>query len=629
MVTNLLTVFLQKQLPDSLLTRIRARRERTFRFLFGDSLGFLLFLGSLIFFGLYWRIGIFVTDNWTIANTLVAVSDGHLNLGRVVYGPNAYQPGLNVIDGEFYGRNYGQVFFALPFYVALEGLAYLADLRIAIAGGWSLLLLAFVRHLGRVVDKPRRSALIGSGVAILFFALNVVFAIPLQARMRYVAALQLSTMFAAALLGVVTYRLIGAIHERRTGLFVGAVAMLSSPIAFWASLPKRHILVSLLAVLVLFAFYLSRSVDSESKALNTRCLAYVCVALWAWVHAPEALAMLAVLVPFDLATARSNAPRRLAMVVTAFLASLLPFFVTNWLIAGNPLKPPRFLSRTVPEAPIGQASGGGSGAATPGGGSLLDPLLTLLGTALRPVTTLLTIFTDGIEVVITDPSRILYTFIHSAPRTTRATATDLTILETTPILAVLVGVPLLVLLRYRAGTAQVAQSRETAVRQTDAFALVFVLAFTLLYMSRLPLHAMWTVRYLLPIVPFGLYFVGRLQPVRRAIAQAAPTLLYTYSGLVLIGGQLLVVGLIWLNPTLGEVIQFHGLLGQVTAAIAALWVLATSLQLIEDQRISAASLATPLAAGTLFVLLTGLEYFVNGTFALGMSQQLSHAIPLF
>jgi hypothetical protein len=596
-----------------------------------DPLNVLLFLGSLVFFSLYWRVGIFVTDNWTIANTLVAVADGHLHLDRVVFGPNAYAPGVNRVGDQFYGRNYGQVFLAVPFYFALDALSHIADLHIAIAGAWSLLLLGFLNRLGAVIGKPRELTLLGNGLALLAFAVNTAVAISFEPRMRYLAALQLSTMIAAAFLAVVIYRLLAAIHDRRTGLFIAGVAILASPIAFWASIPKRHVLASLLALLVLYAYYVSRSTDSGVTALKTRSGAYASVGLWAWIHAPEALAMFAVLVPIDLATARSNEPRRVAVVASTFFVSLIPFFLTNWRISGNPVKPPRFLTRTPAEATAsgGAEISGDAGSATPVLEAFFDLLLAQLSLILRPLMTLLDLFSGGLGVFINSPDRIFHTFVQSAPGSTRANATDLTILETTPILAVLIAIPILLVIRYRAGQVRWADFKASPVRQTDAFALVFVVDFTLLYMSRLPLHAMWTVRYLLPVIPSGLYLVGRVGPVRRTVAGATPTLIYSYTGLVLIGGQLLLVLLVGLEPTQGEVLQFHGLLGLAAAAVAAFWMLAVLFQWLEDHRVGAVVLSIPLAVGTLFVLLTGLEYFVSGHFALGMSEWLSNAIPMF
>lgn len=629
---------------------------------FGDGIGILLFLGAVLYFWIFWRIGFFMTDNWTIANTLLAVADGQLFVEKAVYGPPATEtPGYRVVGDRIYGRNYGQLFLALPVLFLIDSLARLVDISIATAGAWSLLLLAFSLRLGSAFDQSSRFAILGSVAALLAFGLNTAFALPLDPRWRAMMALQMTNMAAAAMIGVICYRLLSAIYDRQTGIFIGAATVLATPIAFWASIPKRHIVVSLLSITILFAFYKSRTASSDSAALRTRCIAYAAVGFWAWVHAPEALAMFVVLVPLDIATARSNTWRRLSVVGGVFLTSLVPFFLTNWFISGDPLRPPRFLfgrgavdglsntstkegsSRSVVGDGMSRNVAGGDSSINVAGygvnaatdvesqlivSEMIPPVIGQLSPILAPLKALVDLLLSGLDVIVSDPGRIFHTFVRSAPASTRATATDLALLETTPLFGVLIVLPTLLFLWWRAEDRR-STSASSPLRQTDVFALVFVLVFTLLYADRLPLNATWTVRYLLPLVPFGMYSVGRLEPVRRTVTDQARLLIYGYGSLVLVGGQLLVVLLVFLGPTRGEVVRIHGILGIVAGAIVGLWTIVTVLDITDDARIGAVVLAVSLAVGTLFVLLSGLEYFVVNHFGLATSELLSDAIPLF
>lgn len=83
------------------------------------------------------------------------------------------------------------------------------------------------------------------------------------------------------------------------------------------------------------------SIGSETRF---RVLAYAWVGLLALLQAPEALAVFVALAVVDLPSARANDRRSLGVVLGAFLVSLLPFFLTNQLIAGNPIEPPWLLS---------------------------------------------------------------------------------------------------------------------------------------------------------------------------------------------------------------------------------------------------------------------------------------------
>lgn len=189
-------------------------------------------------------------------------------------GPSA---GLHFVGDRAYGRNYGQLFLSLPAYYGIKGMAYIADLSIAIAGAWSLLLLAFCSRLGTVLGERTRFVILGSIGALGTFGVNVALAAPIASRWHHFMALQVTTMLAAALIGVLLYRLVFEIHDARTGVFVGSATVLSTAVDFWALFPKRHVYTSLLALLVMYAFYQSRFADSDSTALRYRGLAYVFV----------------------------------------------------------------------------------------------------------------------------------------------------------------------------------------------------------------------------------------------------------------------------------------------------------------------------------------------------------------
>lgn len=143
------------------------------RALFGDAVGEALFAGLLFVFGLYWSVGIFITDTYTVANTMVAVGDGHLHVDRIVYGPETgVTPGMNVVDGRLYGRNYGTVFAALPILLTLELLGTAFDLRLVFVGAWAATLLWTGLAAGRAFGRPRLGERVGVALAVVAFAVR-------------------------------------------------------------------------------------------------------------------------------------------------------------------------------------------------------------------------------------------------------------------------------------------------------------------------------------------------------------------------------------------------------------------------------------------------------------------------
>jgi len=205
----------------------------------------------------------------------------------------------------------------------------------------------------------------------LGFGVNALSPTPLQPDLLHLAALQLSTVFAAAFGGVLFYRLVGVFHHRRVAVAAGVAVVLAFPIGFWASIPKRHVLVATLLIGSVYCFARSRQATGR-RAYIALAGAYVFVSLVAWVHAFEGLFALAALGTVDLLTGGLRDRKRLAVVACGLIVGLAPMFLTNILIAGNPLEPPRMLpdqgSGGVELAPTGEVLSTGSGSGTSGDG---------------------------------------------------------------------------------------------------------------------------------------------------------------------------------------------------------------------------------------------------------------------
>ena len=616
-------------------TQTRAVSDTIRSVVFGDGYGLALFLGGLCYFMLYWRIGIFITDNNAIATTLLNVAGGHLDLVQAPYGAGLESPGTYVSGERVYGRNYGVVFAALPILWLLDGAAAIADVRIVLVALWSVLVIGWTATLAGVSGN-RWVLPAGSVVATGIFVASLTVATPIAPLAHPVIALQLLTMIATALSGVVLYRLLAAIHRRRVGLVAGSAALLATPLAFWASLPKRHAFTVVLLVATGYALYLSRTAGSETastgrSAVIYRALAYAAVGLLAWVHAAEALLVFLMLVVVDLPTAPSNDRRSLGFVTGAFLLSLVPFFLTNLLISGNPIEPPRLL--TPYGADPGSGLGGGGG---PTGGFFSNNILgRILAKGISIVTALGTNLFEGLVVLTTDVTRVSQTFVRSGfiPEVAEdesGLAISLTVLESAPLLAAAIGLPVVVGKRLRAdGFGRIRTHLQTPAGAVDAFFLGTAVLFTLLYMPRLPLHAQVTVRYLHPVFAVGVYGVVRLAATREAVTDHLRTALWTYTGAVLIGGQLVVAFLAITGPTLGEAVQFHALLSLGTATVLGLWMLGASVSDAVPRSYGAVAFALAAAAGTLFVLLSGLDYFdYAGQYMLPVVRVVTDAVTL-
>ncbi|RXK46237.1 hypothetical protein [Halorientalis pallida] len=618
-------------LDSGLTARLAARTEtvRTvlWRLLFGDRVGLALFLTGLCFFGLYWRMGIYITDGSAIANTLVNVADGRVVLTEVPYGSGLEAPGTYVGNDGPVGRNYGIVVLAVPVFYALQGLGAVFDLGVVLIGVWSLALVGAVTTVGRLVEREW-VVVGGSALAVVAFVANVAFATPVDPGLYPILALQIVGMLAAVLSGVFCYRLVACLHGRRIGVAAGTAVVLATPVAFWAALLKRHSFTVLCIAAALYALARSRTADEHSETRRFRALASVPVALLAWIHAAEALLLFAPLVVVDFATADRNDRRTLAVIAGTFALSLVPFFLTNLLVSGNPVEPPRMLPSYSASAGLDLSGGGG-------GGAVLDIPIPIVGGLVRIALRFVSLLGEGVVVAFTDPVRLHRVFLRGGYLSSVAfrdgyQAIRLTVLESAPILAGFAAAPVAAgLWIRRRGRTALGSSLRSPTGVVDTVALASGLLFVFLFLPRLPVHAQVTVRYLHPLYLLGVYGLARVPAIRSAVTTHWRTTGLAYGGTVLIGGQLVVIVLAAIDAGLGEAVQFHALLALAAATSLAAWAVVRTLSDTVPERAGAALVSVTAGAGTIFVLLSGIEYFAYaGEFALPVVRWLSAALPL-
>ncbi|MDZ7746894.1 MAG: hypothetical protein U5K28_10450 [Halobacteriales archaeon] len=629
-----------------------------------------LFLLACVLFASYWRIDVFIVDTVAVANALANVADGTLQISTVYYGPpDAQTPGVYAHGGRLYGRNYGHVFAALPVLLLLRAVAVIAEPAVVLAGLWSLGVAVVGRRLSRAFDTPAYG-LVGALVAGFLFVLNVVGGTAIAPRLFPLVALQFVILVAGGGLVATMYLLVSLFHGHRVGVAAAVATMLAGPIGFWATIPKRHLATAFLVLLSVYCFARSR----HTERLFDRALAYVPVGLTAWISAPEGFLLLVSLGTVDVATSRRRDPRTLATLAVVLFISLVPFFVTNFLISGNPLQPPRLLTSyraggasvttqpavapSNPAEPLGgvdspspsdggsggsggsaggggetdgggsDSSGGGStggGGETDGGGSsgggptVVESLLATVGGLLSRV---LGQFERGLTAIA--PERLYHVFVRSGRipgvdyGQTGGETIELTLLETAPVLAALVAAPGYYLREQlgRDGTGsslagirrRLSLPTDDPARATDLFAVVFTVLFSLVYLPRLPVHGMITVRYLIPTVPLFIYGVARLAPVRAVVTDATALLgratLLAF-GLGLAG--LLVLGPV-AQPSVGTAMQAHAVVNLAIGALVVGWLLGRP----DDTRLGAVALGCAAAGAALFVFATGFEYFADG-----------------
>ena len=577
-----------------------------------------ILFGSICFTGLHWQVPVFINDNYTLVNTLLNVADGRLFFDSFYGAENVTWPGTVQIDGRPYGRSYGIAFAGLPFLWVISVLEPILGLRLVAVGFWSIAVLGLATQVGSMTGRRRAALLAAGSVVALAIGLNssLVSSSSITPERRYVLALQMAAMTATGAVGALTYRLVAHVEGRTIGLYAGSVTILASNVGFWGWIPKRHVFTCLLAVVAIYGFAVSREPDSLRTELGSRGMPYAAVGLMAWINAAEAAVLFTALVPLDLLTARSNDAKRLAVIASAFALSLIPFLVTNLLTTGEPFTSP-LMSSGFGVDRVTDVGPGGGGTGTPGSGStngVTGPAESTLRTLLDRAILVVSIYGDGLDAVIGDPTRPFRVFVdrgYDAPNV--GNQRNLTVVESMPFLGALVGIIPYSVRRIRRGSG-VRPWLRRAAGQTDVLVVAFVLLYTLVYMPRLPLRVQFTVRYLVPITPGLVYLVCRIPSVKRTLRANQSDLLWTYAFGVA-GASLGFVLLLRAGSVVGitasdvDLLSLHGSVALVCAsllAVAVIWMI-----IVADVRIERAIgrlLALGAALGTTLTLLFFLHY---------------------
>jgi len=588
--------------------RVSARRT-VYSVVFGDRTGSLLFLGTLSVCMLFWTGSVTINDNYTLANAMINLADGQLAVEQASYNaldkfPRS-SPGMRVSDGKLYAGKYGHLFMALPFVWLFEGMAIVAEVRVGFAALWSGVLLLTAVQLSRAFGNDRRIVLAGCGVALGAFLANVYLAEPFKQWWIHQVALQVVTTLAAAFTAVFAYRLLADLYDRRTGLSAGILILTATPIVLWARVTKRHALIAGLAMIAVYAFY--RSLTDEGRATLFRSLAYAVGGISVFVFPLESVVLLGVLGVADLAFHRPRSLRAVAIPGVALFLSLVPFFVTNYLVTGTPLVPPVLLpGYTGGEIEAGKEV---SGVLTENGGT--GGADGRFGIVILALTRLFSFVLESLLVPIQSPEQIYRTFFRGGygviADTGESRAISLTFFEAMPFAALFAVLPFAYLPTVR-NADRIRKWIETPAGKVDLIVIGYTLGLVFVYLSRLPGHAQMTVRYLVPIMPFLVYLAFRVPEVRSVFHGVPWVFGWTYAIGVLIGGQLLIAVFGLTDYSFAEMFQIHALLGLSAAVLVAVWIAIARSGRFDDPRVGAVVFGIAATTNTIFVVSACLIY---------------------
>jgi hypothetical protein len=237
----------------------------------------------------------------------------------------------------------------------------------------------------------------------------------------------------------------------------------------------------------------------------------------------------------------------------------------------------------------------------------------ILSDVILPFTILYGQFTNSLVSLVENPGKLVVVFVRrgyiepSGVKLTREVfkPIHLSMLESMPLLGALSAAPayLIARIKHRGN-----RGSESPKRIVDGFVLVLILLWMGLYFQRLPVHAQYTVRYLHPLYPLGIYLLFRLPVVRNAVSGYPRNAIAAYIGTVVCGAGGYIILLAYSGAVISEAVQLYALIALGVALCVTIWAFAGVLT-GASPRIGATVLGVATASMTVYLLVSGFATF--------------------
>jgi hypothetical protein len=238
-------------------------------------------------------------------------------------------------------------------------------------------------------------------------------------------------------------------------------------------------------------------------------------------------------------------------------------------------------------------------------------------------------YVAGLQIAADQTDRLVTVFVRwgeasSDPGHIRIDqGTDLSVLESVPLGGALLAAPVAFgarVLRQRS------DPRTWDVDATDSFVLVAAVLFVTLALPSLPVHTMFTVRYLHPLYPLLVYGIFRQRAVRNALTNHTDYGLWGFEAAALFGTPI-AFGAVLLDdsffpPPEGVLVNWVGLVALGAAAAVAASCLASA---VDDraERVTALSLGVAAGVTTTYLVFAALYVFHFGESMLPIVQTIA------
>lgn len=310
---------------------------------FLDQWSIILFLICLIFLISMWDIHIFLTDEKPLVNQLVNLQNGSLSLEKIKIP----------LDGAWYFQKDDAIYsvyshavpvFSMPVYLILYKISFFVNIVVFFIFLWSALVILLGHFLSKKFNNPNIFRLCAV-VSVVFLAMNFLLYEPVSFyKWGEMISMQFFNIIITSIAVVLIYLLFKGIFNESSGLFAALIFLFATPYAFWGVGVKEHALSTFLA-LASFLFFYNYLTTSNARFAY---LAYGLTGLVAWARIFDALPLFFSIYTVDVLFVQrflnwipdlqqvKSFLKHSMKIFFVMIVALLPYFINNYLIIGNP-----------------------------------------------------------------------------------------------------------------------------------------------------------------------------------------------------------------------------------------------------------------------------------------------------
>ncbi len=306
------------------------KKEKIIKFFESNQIPFLVFFISMFVFISFAGTRLFLSDEGIILDQFYNLINGSLALK--IAKINVNNGIFMTIGNNLYGKfSYSLLILSFPTYYILKIIdgfygAHLFILQLwAVLGGMVIFLIGKIRNMKHAKAGGIVSYLILIGVNLYFFK-PIYFP-----KWGELLSIEFTNIIISSFLVLFIYLFFKNFFSDKIALFASFFIMIATPIPFYAITLKHHSLTLFLTILSFYFFYKSY-VKQDNKFIY---LAYISAGLCIWTRILDGSVLLASLLITDFLIFRRSI-KYIISISIVILLSLLPFFIFNYLLVGNP-----------------------------------------------------------------------------------------------------------------------------------------------------------------------------------------------------------------------------------------------------------------------------------------------------